>query len=474
MSRAELLASLELAAERKTFRARDFFIPVPKQMEFFNLAKSERMLMAGNGNGKTESAAYEVTCHLTGEYPPWWKGYRFNKPVRAWIAGTANEQLREGAQTKLLGPPGDGEAFGSGMIPREAFNGKPTPARGIADSIDSFSVKSKFGGASRAIFKTYTQKREDWQGADVDLVWFDEEPPLPIYTEGRTRLRGRGISLMTFTPLLGMSDVVCRFLEEEGAERGYVKMGIKDALWYTEQERQNQIDGYPAAEREARANGDPLLGSGKVYGAPADNLRIDPFPLDRVPLEWVKLWAIDFGIDHPFAAVLYAWDRDRDHHYILAAIRMSGANALQHAEAMRQIAANVPVAWPHDGHAREKGSGLELSKIYAGRKLNMLETHATHSTGGYSVYAGVTQLDEVMKAGRFHVDRTLAQWFEEYGQYHFKDGQIVKVRDDLLDATRIAWMMRRRAKAVPLGSRATRRRGSIILPGADEHHWGYE
>jgi hypothetical protein len=36
--------------------------------------------------------------------------------------------------------------------------------------------------------------------------------------------------------------------------------------------------------------------------------------------------------------------------------------------------------------------------------------------------------------------------------YHRKDGQIVKERDDIMSATRIAVMMKRYAKAVPLGA----------------------
>ena len=41
---------------------------------------------------------------------------------------------------------------------------------------------------------------------------FDEEPPLDIYSEGLTRTNATGgITIVTFTPLVGMSDVVLRF-----------------------------------------------------------------------------------------------------------------------------------------------------------------------------------------------------------------------------------------------------------------------
>src|ERR1039458_10231464 len=68
----------------------------------------------GNRTGKTETGAYEMACHLTGQYPDWWQGRRFSKPVNAWACGTTNGTTRDIVQEKLLGPEG---AHGTGMIP---------------------------------------------------------------------------------------------------------------------------------------------------------------------------------------------------------------------------------------------------------------------------------------------------------------------------------------------------------------------
>jgi phage terminase large subunit-like protein len=55
-------------------------------------------------------------------------------------------------------------------------------------------------------FKSYEKGRQKWQGETLHGVWFDEEPPLDIYTEGKTRTNAtNGIVIVTFTPLLGMS-----------------------------------------------------------------------------------------------------------------------------------------------------------------------------------------------------------------------------------------------------------------------------
>ena len=88
----------------------------PRHMEFLAAGATfrERLFMAGNRTGKTETGAYEMACHLTGQYPDWWQGKRFSKPVNAWACGTTNGTTRDIVQEKLLGPEG---AHGTGMIP---------------------------------------------------------------------------------------------------------------------------------------------------------------------------------------------------------------------------------------------------------------------------------------------------------------------------------------------------------------------
>ena len=80
----------------------------------------------------------------------------------------------------------------------------------------------------------------------------------------------------------------------------------------------------------------------------------------------------------------------------------------------------------------------------------MLPEHATWEDGGNGVWAGIMELNNLMKSGRFKVVSSLVEWFEEMRQYHTKTtasgkSEIVKTKDDLLDATRYAYMMRRHA-----------------------------
>jgi phage terminase large subunit-like protein len=470
-SRAELAAileTLEAIDYRKKYRSFDYFSPYPKQTEFYSLGRSkrERLLIAGNQNGKTHAGAFEATCHLTGEYPAWWKGRRFDKPTKGWIAGETSLVVRDVQQKKLCGEPGVDEMFGTGMIPKDAFADKPSLARGVTDAYDTIQVRHKSGGISVARFKSYEQGRTKFQGESIDWGWADEEPPEDVYAEFLTRtVATGGMMFMTFTPLKGRSSVVIRFLDEPSTERGFVAMTIDDALHIPPAERAKIIDAFLPHEREARARGVPMLGSGRIFLMPEGAIT-EP-PIQYIPEHWTKLWGIDFGIGHPFAGVLILWDRDNDVIHVHHCLRVSDALPIQHAFAMKQIGAAVPVAWPKDGADREKSSGEPLAAAYKKHGLVMLSEHATWPDGGVSTEAGILEMDERMRSGRLKVAAHLSEWFEEYRFYHRKDGQIVKIKDDLMSATRVAVMMKRMARTVILGSKTAPRNTDVIAAGTD-------
>ena len=73
------------------------YAPHARQIAFHNAGKNraERLFMAGNRCGKTLCGAVELSFHLTGKYPNWWQGRRFNKPVRAWAASVTAEVTRD-------------------------------------------------------------------------------------------------------------------------------------------------------------------------------------------------------------------------------------------------------------------------------------------------------------------------------------------------------------------------------------------
>lgn len=423
-----------------------YYKPYSKQSKFHELGKAirERLFMAGNQLGKTVSGAAEMAMHLTGLYPAWWAGRRFQRPVIAWATGITGETVRDTTQRLLMGRVGE---YGTGFIPKHTIIGEPKKAIGTPDLLDSVQVRHVSGGVSRCAFKSYEKGREKWQGETLDIVWFDEEPPEDIYTEGLTRTNATGgMAYMTFTPLLGMSNIVRRFISEPSPDRAVVNMTIDDVEHYTPEQKASIIASYPAHEREARAKGVPMLGSGRIFPVSEESISCQPF---QCPAWWPRIGGIDFGWDHPTAAVKLAWDRDSDIVYVIACHRLREATPIIHAAALKPWGDWFPWAWPHDGLQHDKGSGEQLAMQYKRQGLMMLPERATFPDGTNGVEAGLMEMLDRMQTGRFKVFSHLNDWFEEFRMYHRKDGKIVKEFDDLMSATRYALMMLRYGQTVP-------------------------
>lgn len=444
---SRLEAQILPAAEAARADQLSTYRPYPKQRMFHaaGLTKRERLLRAGNQVGKSKSAASEVAMHLTGRYPDWWDGKRFNRPTLWWASAVSGEDTRKNPQRLLLGR---GEEWGTGMIPKDCFIGEPTMARGVQGLVDQVRVRHVTGAVSHIAFKSYEQGREKWQGDTIDGVWFDEEPPIDIYTEGLTRTNvGLGLVVVTFTPLMGKTAVVKRF-EEAHPDRHMTTMTLEDAEHYTAAQRKTIEESYPDHEREARARGIPVLGSGLVFPVARSVIACAPF---EVPPHWPAIGGIDFGWDHPTAAVKMRHDRDADVLYVTHAYRQARATPVIHTAALKPWDGNdkpLPWAWPHDGLQHDKQSGVPTADDYRTKGLSMLPERATFEDGSHGVEAGVTQLLDRMMTGRFKVFAHLNEWFEEQAGYHRKDGVIVKEADDLMAATRYAYMMRRNAMVI--------------------------
>ncbi len=206
----------------QTYRQRQLtaisrYEPFAKQREFHAAGAGfrERLLMAGNQLGKTTCAGFEVAMHLSGFYPDWWQGRRFEQPISAWAASVTGESTRDNPQRVLIGRLAKAAKENH---PRTAalerhWLREVTRVPGGSGALDQVMVQHRSGGQSLLGFKSYAQGREKWQGPSLDLVWFDEEPPEDIYMEGLTRTNATGgMVMLTFTPLKGYSSVVQRFL----------------------------------------------------------------------------------------------------------------------------------------------------------------------------------------------------------------------------------------------------------------------
>lgn len=194
-----------------------------RHLEFFSRGATyrERCFMAANRVGKTVSGSFETTCHLTGLYPKWWDGRRFDHPIRAWAAGKTNETSRDIVQTELLGAvlpaaKGRNKGFsGTGMIPGRLINGV-TWKQGVQDFADTVKIKHASGGFSTLGMKSFQQGRGSFEGTAQHLIWLDEECPIEVYGECLIRTATtKGVIILTFTPLEGLTETVLQFMPQE-------------------------------------------------------------------------------------------------------------------------------------------------------------------------------------------------------------------------------------------------------------------
>lgn len=430
--------------------------PYAWQKEFHDAGKDhpERMLMAANRVGKTRSAAAECAFHMTGRYPDWWDGKRFMSAVTVWTGSPTNETSRDIVQAELLG--GLGEKLGTGMIPRADMAGAPTTRQaGVKNVVDSFSVRHLSGGISTCTMKTYEQGWQKWQGSAPHVVWMDEEPDdYKIFSESQTRvLTSKGIVLVTFTPLLGSTELVEHF--QAGGPGIYLKGATwNDAPHLKKEDRDRLASSYRSHERAARTEGIPMMGEGAIFPVLDDAIRLDPF---KIPNHFARIKGCDFGYEHDGAGAEIAWDRDQDIIYVIDCYKKKGELAPYHAAWFNKTNKQIPVAWPHDGMNTEKSGGNKIKEAYSLHGVNMMVKSARypksrgeeHDKGGAQPqWPVIDEIRERMMTGRFKVFSHLAEWFEEKRSYHVKDDKIVSRKDDVLKATFYAVMMKR--YAVPL------------------------
>ena len=387
-------------------------------------------MLAANRVGKTEGVGgYELTLHLTGQYPEWWQGRRFSHPVSAWAAGDTGKTVREIIQKKLMGPIG---AFGTGLIPGDSIS-RIVRGGGIPDQVDSVYVKHASGGVSSLIFKTYDQRREAFQGTEQDVIWLDEEPDLGIYTECLLRtMTNNGMIMLTFTPLLGMSEVVLSFLpdgrlEQTGSDTKYVVMATwDDAPHLSDQAKKELWNSIPPFQRDARSKGIPQLGAGAIYPVPETDLLVDPF---AIPIHWPRGYGMDVGWNCT-AAVWGAHDRQNDVLYLTHEHRRSQAEPSVNVHGIKAPGDWIPGFIDPASRGRSQRDGEQLLNDYRNLGLKLQLADNGVESGLYSVW-------NRMSTGRLKVFKSMGNWLQEFRLYRRDEkGHVVKANDHEMDATR--------------------------------------
>ena len=399
----------------------------------------------------------EVAIHATGRYPAWWKGARFLYAPEILVCGLTNDSVRDLGQRELLGDPTNEKELGTGTIPKSCI-GKRRNKTGVPNAYDSVRVQHVSGQWAKIYFRAYEQGWKKFQGIAADVLWPDEEPPPDIWSQliRATLAKPNAIIFCSMTPEEGMTETVTQFMENLQKGQALVTATWDDAPHLTPEVKEQRLAALRPHERDMRSKGIPLQGAGLIFLVSDEEIVVEP---REIPRHWPQIIGVDFGIStqHPFSAANLAWDRDGDVIYITHEYQTTNDLPAVHIDAIKAWGAWKPVAWPHDGLNREKGSGDELQNIYRKKGLNLLPWKATNpptvgqveGDGGNSVEAAILDMLDRMRLGRWKVFNNCTTWLKEKRIYH-RDlkGKIVRMHEDCICASRYAAMMIRHARTV--------------------------
>lgn len=455
LSDEEFLKALADACETNLLLS---YQPYGWQREFHDIGSyaKERLLIAANGVGKTFTISAEVAMHVTGQYPDWWAGDKFNEGgFEVWIGSIDNEMQKIAMQESLMGADLD-QRLGTGMIPRHAITKVNRRQSPIKDVLDEAFVTHASGRDVKIRFKTFEQGEKKWQSGKPKIIVWDEEPDennveqKGIFDEMQTRLvRNNGIFFGGRTPLYGETKLIKHFMASENPQVRWIGATWDDAPHMDAEARKRVMESYGEDEgkSDTRTKGVPMLGEGRIFSVGEGSFVIDPID---IPAHWARIKGIDFGLAHPAAVSSLAWDRDTDTVYLYSCWRERINRSADHIEAIRADSHNwIPVAWPHDGEKRDPKSGEQLAMHYRKRGVNMLGKSARFKNdvgGGQSQWKIVEEVRDRLASGRLKVFRTCRPWLEEYRSYHKKDGLIVARKDDALKSSFYGLMMLRYAQ----------------------------
>lgn len=415
----------------------------PKHMAFMAAGAKyrQRMFMAANRVGKTETGCCELTYHLTGEYPEWWLGHRFTTANEWWVCGKDTQSVRDYLQSKLLGPVND---FGSGFIPKHLLNKKSmTSAKKGETLVSFFEVKHvPTGQWSQVMFKTYDSGRKSFEGASKN-IWLDEEPPLDIYEECLTRTTKTDpneddkILLTTFTPLAGTQGMVEEFLEGQGWEEGpkgsekWLSRATIYDVPHIPPEEKERLEKRKGKDRNARIFGIPSLGQGLVYDFEEEDVFEEPF---EIPDHWRRCMAWDFGTRDPSAGLWAAIDPDTKIMHIYAEHYQTDKPPSFHAAVINVRDDDAGFRIPKC--CDPSGGGLSVKEGKTARQIYAVDHKIYFVNAENAIGAGISKVMDELAFGRIKVFKTCRNFKNEFQLYHYDKNGDPKGRDHLMDCLR--------------------------------------
>jgi phage terminase large subunit-like protein len=461
---------------------------------------AERGFIAANRIGKTDTAAFEVTCHLTGRYPAWWTGRRWARPTDWRVAGDTMLTTRDILQKALLGPhEGVPVKDWTGMIPARLVVDVTRRSGGITNCVDTVHVKHLSGGLSRLSFLSYDMGRRVFQGFECDGFWIDEEPPDPaerseaaaagsgdIYGECLLRtMTTNGAVLATFTPLRGWTAFMRNYFAAAmmpGTEEDAADIPAKSAVTSTLEGAAAEADeadfavqsdvvvvaqaANPYATVQPRfiigatwddaphlteqvkaqqwASMLPYQRAARTQGIPQLGAGA-VYPIDEldlkipdfvIPDHWLRGFGMDVGGGAKPTAAVFAALNPDDRVLYLTSVYKRASNEPSLHAAAMKERMIRPTGWLW------QGVGDAAALIMTDHDAEQL-VYVYRRLGlklflpDKAVETGIADVWDLMVTGRFKVFASCQAWWDEFRMYR-RDarGRVVKSNDHLMDSTR--------------------------------------
>lgn len=397
-----------------------------KQIAFHKCTKRNRWVFGGNRSGKTECGAVEVVYLATGKHP-----YKPNKLTEGWVVSLSRQVQRDVAQKKIMQ-----------YLPKFCIQ-KIVMVSGESGSaengiIDFILVKSDCGGLSRIGFKSCDQGREKFQGASLDYVWFDEEPPFNIYTECKMRVLDRcGEIFGTMTPLKGLTWVYNTiYLNDKNDDEVWSEMvEWADNPYLSKKEIDSLTSSLPAEELESRRYGRFMQNGGMVYNEFDENVHvIEPF---EIPKDWQDNISIDPGLHNPLSAHFYAVDFDGNV-YVVAEHFEAGKTVQHHAQCIKAIAQSLGWHTDVNGYLRALIDSAATQRTLASEK-NVVELFyengiLVNPKVNKDLFSGISVVKSYFKnaegKARLFIFKNCTNLIREIKNYWWGDGDVPLKKDD--------------------------------------------
>jgi phage terminase large subunit-like protein len=458
-----------------------YFRPFNHQLEFFKTGASERRgILAANRIGKTVSTCYETAYHLTGLYPDWWEGYRFDKPITCMVAGEGWSQVALVLQNELLGSQDVKitDNLGTGAIPRDCII--TDTMRNDGANCIGVEVKHAKGGNSYLLFANYTQEVRQLQGFKLNLAVFDEQPPDDFFSEIVTRTATtQGKVLCSFTPLKGLNGLVSKFWnKEEGYE--FIRVSWDDVPEYDpwgqpfllkETRRQLERDYLPH-EREARIAGKPVMGKGAVFQIREwPTYTTGQIDFSRIP-NIQRVIALDLGLvnDQTVITLMY-WEPYERTAYLHKQICVQGVEEAVPSQyinhLLRPEVFGTPIVLPADASTpgRYTMSSNSIREMFESYELNVYQKAIMNPPDqegrvtNHKSY-GINQMRQMLEVGSLMVNENCTQFLSNARNYYVDEKGRFSDPDDTIDSARYALLACLQGIAEPWDNRSPQQRMS--------------